>query len=176
MPPLLRLSRGIDRVTAALGASVSWLVLAMVLVGTGNALARYAGRWTGSALASNGWLELQWYLFSLVFLLAAPDALRRNAHVRVDVLYGRLAPRRAAWIDVVGAVLFLLPFCVFGVVVSLPAVQASWAVWEQSPDAGGLPRWPLKTVIPVAFVLLGLQGVSELVKAVGRVRGPEASA
>lgn len=164
----------IDALTERVGGAVSWLVLLMVLVGAFNALARYGGKWLGTNLSSNGWLELQWYLFSLVFLLAGADTLRRNAHVRVDVLYGRLDQRKRAWIDVVGTVLFLLPFCVFGVVVSLPSVQASWAVWEQSPDPGGLARWPIKTAIPLAFVLLFLQGLSELTKSVTFLRSAEA--
>ncbi|MCB9665707.1 MAG: TRAP transporter small permease subunit [Alphaproteobacteria bacterium] len=164
MQRLRRLATGIDRLTAALGRTVRWLVLLMVLVAAFNALARYGGRFLGVSLSSNGWLELQWYLFGVVVLLAAPDALRRDAHVRVDVLHGRVSPAWRHRIDAAGALLLLLPFCVFAVVVSLPSVRASWAVWEGSPDPGGLPRWPIKTVVPVAFALLGLQGIAELVK------------
>lgn len=159
------LARAIDRVHALLGKAVSWLVLVMVLVGAFNALARYGGKWADVSLSSNGWLEAQWYLFSLVFLLAAPDALRRDAHVRVDVLYGKRTTAAQRAVDHWGAIFLLIPFCVFGVLSSLPSVQASIDVREMSPDPGGLPRWPLKAVVPVAFGLLGLQGLSQAIKA-----------
>jgi len=167
---LLHVSAFIDRLNGAIGRGVSWLVLVMVLVGAFNAVARYGGRFIGVNLSSNGWLELQWYLFSLVFLLAAADTLRRDGHVRVDVLLGKLSKRNQAWIDIAGTVLFLLPFCDFGLWASWPTVHASWHVWEMSPDPGGLPRYPIKSAVLVAFVLLGLQGISELVKRVDEVR------
>jgi TRAP-type mannitol/chloroaromatic compound transport system permease small subunit len=167
---LLQVSAFIDRLNSAVGRSVSWLVLVMVLVGAFNAVARYSGRFIGVNLSSNGWLELQWYLFSVVFLFAAADTLRRDGHVRVDVLFGKLSKRNQAWIDIAGTVLFLLPFCVFGLWASWPTVHASWHVWEMSPDPGGLPRYPIKSAVLVAFVLLGLQGISELVKRVEAVR------
>ena len=174
MRALLTIRAAIDRLNAFVGTAVSWLVLLMVGVGAFNALARYVGPSLGLNLASNAWLELQWYLFSLVFLLGAADVLRRDAHVRVDVLYGRLSERGKTWINLAGTVVFLIPFCVFGLVVSLPSVEASWAVWEQSPDAGGLPRWPLKTCILVGFGLLLLQGISELIGQIDALRsGPE---
>lgn len=171
MQALLRISAAIDRLSAAVGRLVAWLVLLMVVVGSFNAIARYLGRYVGTNLSSNAWIELQWYLFSLVFLLGASWALATDQHVRVDVLYGRLSDRGKAWIDVVGAVVFLLPFCGFALWVSVPAVINSWAVWEQSPDPGGLPRYPIKTAIPVAFVLLFAQGVSQLIKGVAFLRG-----
>jgi len=167
---LLQVSALIDRLNAAVGRGVSWLVLLMVLVGAFNAVARYGGRFIGVNLSSNGWLELQWYLFSLVFLLAAADTLRRDGHVRVDVLFGKLSKRKQAWIDIAGTVLFLLPFCAFGLWASWPTVHASWHVLEMSPDPGGLPRYPIKSALLAAFVLLGLQGLSELVKRVDEVR------
>jgi TRAP-type mannitol/chloroaromatic compound transport system permease small subunit len=169
--PLLRVAAAIDRVNGWIGAGASWLVLAMVLIGAGNALARYLGRFAERNLSSNVWLELQWYLFSVLFLLAASWALREDAHVRVDVLYGRLPARARAWIDLVGGALLLLPFCLFVLWVSWPSVRSSWLVREGSPDPGGLPRYPLKAMILVAFALLLLQGVAEVVKSIARLRG-----
>ncbi len=164
-------TRAVDRLTRRLGRFVSWLTLAMVLIGAYNAIARYLGRFIHANLSSNLYLELQWYLFSLIFLLGAGFALRENAHVRVDVLYGRLRRRARARIDALGSVLLLLPFCVFVLWVSWPSIRNSWAVREVSPDPGGLPRYPLKAVIIVAFVLLLAQGVSQLLKDVSVLRG-----
>ena len=149
----------------------------MVLIGAYNAIARYLGRFIGVNLSSNLYLELQWYLFSLIFLLGAGYALKENAHVRVDVLYGRFEARARAWINVVGSVLMLIPFSIFVLWVSWPSIRNSWAVREMSPDPGGLPRYPLKAVIIVAFVLLLAQGVSELVKDLAILRrGADAEA
>lgn len=146
------------------GGAVSWLCLLMVGLGAWNALARYLGRFVGVDLASNSFIEAQWYLFSLLFLLGAASALREDAHVRVDVLYGRLGARGKAWIDLVGTLLLLLPFCVFGIVESWDWVLNSWQGREGSPDPGGLPRYPLKAMVPIGFALLGLQGVSMLIR------------
>lgn len=167
----LRISRTLDRFSEWTGHGVSWLTLVMVLIGAYNAVVRYLGRYLGWNLSSNAYIELQWYLFSLVFLLGAAYALRRGAHVRVDVFYDRLGPRGHAWINLVGAVVFLIPFCVFGLWVSWPAVRNSWTVGELSPDPGGLPRYPIKTVILVGFTLLILQAISEIVKQVAVLRG-----
>ena len=171
MRPLLRLAHAIDRLTAAVGQVTFWLLLAMVGLGALTAVLRYVGRPLGASLVSNGMLEGQWYLFGAVFLLGAAYALQENAHVRVDVLYGRLSERGRAWIDLLGGVLFLLPFCVLMLWATLPAVEASWALREGSPDPGGLPRYPVKALVPVAFALLLVQGVSEIIKAVARLRG-----
>ena len=167
----LRVASWIDGLNRRVGALVGWLTLLMVLVGAFNAVARYLDRGGSVRLSSNAWIELQWYLFSLVFLLGAPYALRCNAHVRVDVIYGRLSPRAQAWIDLVGGLVFLLPFCVFALLVSWPAVRESWAVREVSADPGGLARYPIKSAVLVAFVLLALQGVSEIIKRVALLRG-----
>ena len=164
-------TRTVDRLTDRLGRFVSWLTLAMVLIGAYNAIARYLGRFIHVNLSSNLYLELQWYLFSLIFLLGAGFALKENAHVRVDVLYGRLRRRARARIDVIGSALMLVPFCVFVLLVSWPSIRNSWAVREVSPDPGGLPRYPLKAVIIVAFLLLLAQGVSQLLKDVSVLRG-----
>ena len=164
-------TRFVDRITGRLGRVISWLTLAMILIGAYNAIARYLGRFIGVNLSSNLYLELQWYLFSLVFLLGAGYALKENAHVRVDVLYGRLRPKARAKIDLIGSVLMLIPFCIFVLWVSWPSIHNSWLVREGSPDPGGLPRYPLKAVIIVAFVLLLVQGISELVKDFRVMRG-----
>lgn len=162
----LPIARRLDRFAEHTGRIVYWLTLAMVLIGSYNAIARYTDRYTGLGLSSNMWLELQWYLFSLVFLLGAAYGLKRDVHVRVDVLYERLSRRGRAWVNLLGTALFLLPFSVLMVVTSWPMVRSSWAVWEQSGDPGGLPRYPIKTIIPIAFALLIVQGVSLAIKQV----------
>lgn len=155
----------------AIGRVVYWLGLAMVLVAAFNSVARYGGRFLGLNWSSNAYLETQWYLFSIVFLLGAAYTLRHDGHVRVDVIFGRLSPKNRAWIDLAGTVLFLIPFCVFMIWVSLPSVEHSWAVMEMSPDPGGLPRYPIKTIIPVAFGLLILQALSMLIRSTAVIRG-----
>lgn len=167
----LRFSSAVDGLSDRIGRLVGWLTLAMVLVGAFNTLARYLDRHTGGQLSSNAYLELQWYLFTLVFLLGASYTYRRDAHVRVDLVYGRLGDRGRAWIDLVGTLVLLLPFSLFALWVSWPSVRNSWAVREGSSDPGGLARYPIKTVILVAFALLILQGVSQIVKQVAVLRG-----
>ena len=134
----LRLARTIDRINEWTGRITAWLVLVMVLLGSYNAVVRHLGRSIGVTLSSNAYIELQWYLFSLVFLLGAAYTLKHNAHVRVDVLYGNLKPRQRAWINLAGTSLFLLPFTLLMLYLALPAVKNSWAVREISPDPGGL--------------------------------------
>jgi len=170
---LVRISECIDRASERIGRFVCWLTLAMVLIASYNALARYIGKYAGHNLTSNALVEAQWYLFSIVFLLGAAYALKHNAHVRVDVLYDRLGPRPRAWINLAGAVVFLVPFCVLCIWTSWRTVASSWAIFETSPDPGGLPRYPIKTLIPIAFVLVVIQGVSEIIKAVLVLRGAE---
>ncbi len=173
MKRLLSLSATIDRASDATGRFVRWLTLAMVVIGSANALFRYLGRFIGVNLSSNTYLEAQWYLFSLIFLLAAPYTFRHDAHVRVDVLYGRLSNTGRAWINLAGGVCFLIPFCVLMIWLSWSWVANSWKVMEMSPDPGGLPRYPLKTVIPITFGLLILQGFSEITKAIATIRGTQ---
>lgn len=165
-----------DRLSTRLGVAVSWLTLAMVAVGAYNAVVRYLGRFTGWNLSSNAYLELQWYMFSLVFLLGAAYALLTGAHVRVDVVFSRLPERWRRRIDLWGSLLFLIPFAVFGLVMSWPAVRNSWAVLEVSSDPGGLPRYPIKSVLLVAFALLALQGLAEAVRNWLRLRALRAGA
>jgi TRAP-type mannitol/chloroaromatic compound transport system permease small subunit len=161
---LLRFALAVDRLNGAVYTAVRWLTLLMILVGAFNAIARYLTRFTGVAIASNAWFDLQWYMFSLVFLLGAAWALRHDVHVRVDVVYLRASRRARAWIDVLGTVFFLIPFCVMMLVTSWPAVWNSWAVREGSPDPGGLARYPIKTVLLVSFALLLLQALAQLVR------------
>lgn len=170
----LRIAHAIDAITERLGRLVFWLTLFMVLLGAFNALARKAGQYFETTLTSNAFVELQWYMFGAVFLLGAGYALKHNAHVRVDVLYGRLSARKRAMIDVAGTLLFLLPFCILVQFVSWPAVLNSWHVWEQSPDPDGLPRYPIKTLIPIAFFFVMLQGISFLIHKCAFLMGAEA--
>lgn len=171
MKPWLRIATAVDRLNEWIGHATGWLLLAMVLVGAYNTIVRYLGRYLGVNLSSNAYLELQQYLFSLVFLLGAAYALRRGAHVRVDVLYGRLGERARAWIDLLGSLFLLLPFCLLTLWMSWPAVRNSWAVREVSPDPGGLARYPIKTVILIAFALLVLQGLAEAIRCLAFLRG-----
>lgn len=167
----LRVAAAFDRINEYVGRAASWLALVMVLIGAFNAIARYLGRFMGIQLSSNGWLELQWYLFSLLFLLAGGYTLRHDAHVRVDVFFARLPARARAWINLLGTALLLIPFCVFTLVVSWSTVRNSWAIGEVSSDPGGLPRYPLKTFILVCFALLLLQAIAELIREIHAVRG-----
>ena len=173
MRSLLRLSRAIDGLNERIGLFVGWLILAMVLIGAYNAVVRYLGRYFGTDLSSNAYLELQWYFFSLVFLLGASYTLQRDVHVRVDLFYGQLSDRGRAWIDLVGTVVLMLPFTIVALWLSWPSVRNSWAVREVSPDPGGLARYPIKTVILVAFALLILQGISQAIKQLAILRGLE---
>lgn len=166
MRALLGISRLIDGLNERVGRVVAWLVLISVLVSAGNATVRYALN-----LSSNAWLEIQWYLFSAIFLLGAGYTLGRNEHVRVDVLAGRLSRRGQAWIDILGGTLFLLPIAILILYLSWPMFMQSYASGEISSDAGGLIRWPVKLLIPAGFALLVLQGLSEIIKRVAFLRG-----
>jgi TRAP-type mannitol/chloroaromatic compound transport system permease small subunit len=166
MHALIAISRTIDAANECVGRAVLWLVLVATLISAGNALSRYALN-----LSSNAWLEIQWYLFAALFLLAAGYTLRHNGHVRIDVLYGRLGPRAQAWVDVAGGALFLLPFCVLMLWLSWPGFTESLASGERSPDAGGLLRWPVRLTLPLGFALLALQGLSEIIKRIAFLRG-----
>ena len=166
MPSLLRFSAFIDALNEWIGKAVAWLGLAAVVICTITAVARYALN-----IGSNAWLEIQWYLNSAVFLLVAAWALKRNEHVRIDVIAGRLSPRAQAWIDIVGSLFMLLPAVAIIAWYSWPSLVSSWRIQEYSSDPGGLIRWPVRILIPVAFTLLGLQGISELIKRVAFLKG-----
>lgn len=170
MQRLLKISRAIDRFSNRIGVLLSWLVLLMVLVGVYNAVTRKLSQSMGLDLSSNMYIEAQWYMFSLVFLWAAGYALRHGVHVRVDIFYTRLNGKGKAWIDTLGTLLFLLPLCVLVIWISTPYALDSWRILENSPDPGGLPRYLIKTAIPIAFILLLLQGVSELVRNIAILR------
>src|SRR4051794_17909551 len=166
MKALLKLSRAIDAVNERVGRIVIWLILAMALVSTVNALVRYVFN-----RSSNAWLELQWYLFAAVFLLCAGYTLLHNEHIRIDVLSSRLSARSRLWIDVIGTVLFLLPVSIFIVWLSWPIFVNAWVSNEMSSNAGGLVRWPARLLVPAGFLLLSLQGLSELIKRVAALKG-----
>jgi TRAP-type mannitol/chloroaromatic compound transport system permease small subunit len=166
MNAMLRFSRLIDALNERVGRSVYWLVLAAVLVSAGNALVRKI-----FDMSSNAYLELQWYLFSAVFLLCSGYTLLRNEHVRIDVIAGRFSRRTQAWIDILGTLFFLLPMTCIFIYLSWPAFVRTWVENEVSPSAGGLILWPARLLVPVGFTLLTLQGVSELIKRIGFLRG-----
>ena len=186
----LRVASWIDRLNQRTGQAMWYLTLGMIGFGAYNAITRYLSRgaridpetatglqpvWLAVGnvalwMNSNVFIELQWYLFSVVFLLGAAYTLKANAHVRVDVVYSRLSERRQAWINLLGAGLFLIPFCALMLWTSIPMVIDSFARLEGSPDPGGLPRYPLLAVVPIAFVLLLLQGASQIIRDVAKLR------
>jgi len=166
MKVLLALARLIDALTERVGRIAIWLVLAATLISAGNALARYA-----LGESSNAWLEIQWYLFGAMFLLAAGYTLKHNGHVRIDIFYHRLGARGQAWIDLAGGLLFLLPMAVLLAWLAWPMFYEAWQTQEHSPDAGGLLRWPVKLLLPLGFALLALQGVAEVIKRIGVLSG-----
>jgi TRAP-type mannitol/chloroaromatic compound transport system permease small subunit len=166
MEAWLSLARLIDALNERVGRAVRWLVLATALLSAATAFARYAFH-----ASSNAALELQWYLYALIFLLAAGYTLKHDGHVRIDVLFARLSPRAQAWIDLAGGLLMLLPMALIILGLSWYSFALSFQIREMSPDAGGLPRWPIKLAIPVGFALLALQGVAEIIKRVAYLRG-----
>ncbi|OCW59658.1 TRAP transporter small permease subunit [Hoeflea olei] len=166
MGTLLRVSRSIDRFNEFVGRNVAWLVLAAVLISAGNATIRKT-----FDMSSNAWLEVQWYLFGAVFMLAAGCTLRRNEHVRIDVLAGNLSKRTRDWIDLFGHFVFLLPFCLMMTYLAWPFFWRSFKNGEMSSNAGGLIIWPAKAVILAGFILLTLQAVSEIIKRIAIIRG-----
>ena len=166
MNVLLTFSRLIDALNERIGQTISWALLAAVLICAGNALVRYLFN-----TSSNAWLEIQWYLFGAIFLLATSYTLKRNEHVRIDVIVGHLSKRTQAWIDVFGFVFFMLPVTVLILNFALPYAMESIRNQEVSSNAGGLIVWPAKVLIPLGFLLLTLQGISELIKRVGFLMG-----
>ena len=173
MTLLLKLSQLIDWLNERVGKGAFWLVLIMAVISAGNASYRFVFN-----DSSNGMLEIQWYLFAAVFLLCSPYTLQKNEHVRIDVLSGKLSPRGLAVIDIIGTLFFLLPMVVLVLYLSVPLVAESYKINEYSANAGGLIRWPVKILLPIGFLLLALQGVSELIKRIaflgGRIADPNA--
>jgi TRAP-type mannitol/chloroaromatic compound transport system permease small subunit len=163
---LLAISRLIDTVNTYVHHVVKWLVLVAILISAGNAISRKL-----FSISSNAWLELQWYLFSAVFLLAAGYTLLKGEHVKIDILYGRLQRRTQIWIDIFGTLVFLMPFCILTIWFVWPQFVMKFNSGEVSPNPGGLAFWPAWALIPAGFFLLGLQGVSELIKRIAFLAG-----
>jgi len=163
---MLALSRAIDGLNGFIGRNASWAILVAVLVSATNAVVRKAFN-----QSSNAWLELQWYLFGAAFLLAAAYTLRENEHIRVDVVYGRFSRRTQHWIDLFGHVFFLMPFVLLMIYYLGPYALRSFRTGEVSTNAGGLVIWPAKTLLLAGFLLLGLQGISEIIKKIAVMRG-----
>lgn len=163
---LLRISGLIDAVNDGVGKLVYWLVLVAVLVSSVNAVVRYTFN-----TSSNAWLELQWYLFSAIFLLCAGYTLLRNEHIRIDIVVGRFSRRVQAAVDIFGILFFLFPMAILIMWLSWPMFMDSFRTNEMSSDAGGLIRWPAKLLVPVGFFLLTAQGVSELIKRIAYLAG-----
>lgn len=166
MQPLLALSRVIDAVTRFIGYNVRWLILLAILISATNAVIRKA-----FDSSSNAWLESQWLLFGAVFMLAAAYVLQKNAHVRIDVVSSRLAPRTRIWIDLVCHLLMLAPLCIVMVYLSWPFFLESYGNGEISSNAGGLIVWPSKLFVLLGFCLLFAQMISEVIKCVGKLTG-----
>jgi len=166
MTVLIALARIIDRVTAFVGRAVSWLILLAVLVSAGNAISRKA-----FDIASNAWLELQWYLFGAAYLLAAAYTLQQNEHIRIDILYNMYSRRKQNMVDLFGHIFFLMPFVLLMLSYFFPYVWLSFRSGEVSTNAGGLIIWPGKLMLLLGFGLLALQGVSEIVKKIAIMRG-----
>ena len=166
MKLLLRLSGVIDALNERVGKLTYWLILVAVLVSAGNALMRYTFN-----MSSNAWLEIQWYLFSAVFLFCAGYTLLHNQHVRIDVISGLMSKRARAWIDILGTLFFLLPMAIAILWMSWPVFVQAYESHEVSTNAGGLIVWPARLMLPIGFFLLVLQGVSELIKRIAFLRG-----
>jgi len=166
MQALLRLSKTIDWLNEKVGRTLIWLVLIAVLISAGNAIIRKL-----FDISSNAWLEVQWYLFSAIFLLCSGYTLLRNEHVRIDVLLHRMPKRKQIGVDIFGMIVFLLPAVLLTAWLAWPVFVNAYESGEMSENAGGLIRWPVYLLIPVGFALLALQGVSELIKRVAFLQG-----
>ncbi len=163
---LLAFSQVVDKLNEKLAGIANWLVLLSCFISAGNAFSRYA-----FSISSNAWLEIQWYMFGAMVMLGASYTLKRNEHVRVDIVYTNVSTRRQIWIDIFGAVLFLLPATLIMCYLSWPIFYNSWTEGEISGNAGGLVRWPVKIFLPLGFALLSLQGISELIKRIAMLTG-----
>jgi TRAP-type mannitol/chloroaromatic compound transport system permease small subunit len=166
MRPLLSISALIDRLNEKIGYICNFMVLAACIVSAANAMIRYA-----FGYSSNGWLELQWYMFAILVMFGAAYTFKRNEHVRVEIFYLFLSERGQLWLDLIGTLFFLIPSCLLLSYLSWPFFLQAYDVGETSPNAGGLVRWPIKFVIPAGFVMLALQGVSEVIKRIAALQG-----
>lgn len=166
MRPFLAVSAVIDQVNEKIGYVCNILILLACLVSAVNAMIRYA-----FSMSSNGWLELQWYMFAIIVMFGASYTFRRNEHVRVELLYLYLSERGQLWLDMICTLLFLIPTCLLLAYLSWPFFMQAYSVNEYSPNAGGLIRWPIKFVIPAGFVMLALQGISEVIKRAAALQG-----
>lgn len=164
MKGLLALSKGIDTFTEWTGRIAYFIVPLVVGVGIYNVATRYIGRAINQVLGSNLYIELQWYLFGIICMLGAAYNLKHNEHVRVDVLYGSWDARRKAWVNLIGSAVILIPFCALFFYFSWPYVSQSWRIFESSPDPGGLPRYPIKSLLLIWPSLLIIQAISEIIK------------
>lgn len=163
---LLALSRLIDKITTVIGKSTTWLILATTLISATNAIVRKL-----FDISSNSFLEIQWYLFAAVFMLGAGYGFLKNSHVRIDFIASKLAPRTRNWVDLVGIIIVLFPFCILMMALSWPLFMQAYNSGEMSQNAGGLIRWPVYALIPAGFALLMFQGVSELIKRIAFLTG-----
>ena len=166
MKGLLAFSRAVDALNYRLGNLAEWLVMLSCLISAGNAFSRYA-----FGISSNAWLEIQWYMFGALVMLGASYTLKKNEHVRVDIVYSNISTRKQIWVDIIGGIFFMLPATLFLAYLSWPVFYNSWALGEVSSNAGGLLRWPVKIFLPLGFALLSLQGISELIKRVAMLTG-----
>lgn len=166
MKSVLMLSAAIDRVSESFGWIAEYAVLFCCLISAGNAASRYLFSYSSNAL-----LEIQWYLFGFIVLMGASHTLRRNEHVRVDLIYGSISERARLYVDAIGLVLFLIPACIYLAWICWPFFALSLAQGEMSQNAGGLIRWPVKLVLVAGFALLALQGLSELIKRIAAITG-----
>lgn len=165
MQGLLKVSGLIDWINDRFGTIANWLVLLACVISAGNAASRYL-----FSASSNAWLEVQWYMFAGIVLLGGPYTLKVNEHVRVDLVYSSVSERTRIWIDIIGLILFLLPICVILIYFTWPWFVESFRQHEYSPNAGGLLRWPVKLMLPVGFLLMTLQGLSELIKRIAALQ------
>ena len=166
MQALLSLSKKIDALSEWVGRWVAWLLLFAVLISAANAVVRKAFN-----MSSNGFLEIQWYLFAATFLLASGYTLMRQEHVKIDVISGRFSKRTQVWIDIIGICVFLFPFVIVIIKLAMPLVINAFVTKEVSSNAGGLIRWPVFALLPAGLLLLGIQAVSELIKRIAFLQG-----
>lgn len=162
----LSFSSSVDKISETIGLFAAWAVLLSALISAANAVVRY-----GLDFSSNGWLEIQWYLFAATVMLGAPMVLKRNEHVRVDLIYGSISPKTQVYVDLIGLTLFLLPVMSFLAWLSTPIFVRMFISGEVSSNAGGLIRWPAMLLLPVGFAWMCIQGLSEIIKRIAHLRG-----